>query len=222
MKKLLLVMSVFFPSVIKIRIYRHIFKWDIHDSARIGFSLLFCDHMILERGSVIGHMTLVKGIATLQLDEKSSLGSLNWVSGFPLMEGKHFDLDGNRDPKLHIKCHGAITSRHILDCTDSVTIGRFSTFAGFRSQVLTHSIDLKQARQRCSPVEIGDYCFVGTGSVLLPGAKVPNNSILAAGAVLSSALTEEGGIYGGVPARLIKKIDLSEYSYMKRNEGYIW
>ncbi|MDP7187816.1 MAG: acyltransferase [Candidatus Poseidoniia archaeon] len=222
MKKLFLLLLVFFPSSLKIPIYRIVFKWEIHQTAKIGFSVLLCDHLILKQGSVIGSLTVVKGISLLQLDEKSILGSLNWVSGFPLVESKHFDLDASRNPKLHIKCHGAVTSRHIIDCTDSVTIGRFATFAGFRSQILTHSINLKQARQRCSPVEIGDYCFIGTRSVLLPGAKVPSKSILAAGSVLSETLVEEGGLYGGVPARLIKKLELNEYPYMNRTEGYIW
>lgn len=222
MKKIILLLTTLLPSAVKIPIYRIFFKWDIHDSSKIGFSVLLCDHLILKSGSVIGSMTVVKGVSVLQLDENSKLGSLNWVTGFPLIKSKHFDLDINRDPKLHIKSHGAVTNRHIIDCTDSVTIGRFTTFAGFRSQVLTHSINLKQSRQRCSPVEIGDYCFIGTGSILLPGAKVPDKSVLAAGSVLSDALTNECGLYGGVPAKFIKKIDLDEHLYMSRSEGFIW
>jgi acetyltransferase-like isoleucine patch superfamily enzyme len=72
------------------------------------------------------------------------------------------------------------------------------------------------------PVEVGDYCFIGTGVVLLPGAKIPHNSILAAGAVLGEAFSIEGGLYGGVPAKKIKDLDLEEYAYMKRTDGYIW
>jgi acetyltransferase-like isoleucine patch superfamily enzyme len=222
MRFFLLLIIMLMPSRLKIFLYVKLFKWQIDPTAKIGFSLLLCDHLVMEARSSIGALTTVKGLASLRLDERSSLGSLNWITGFPLGVSKHFSLDLNRNPTLHIKEHGAITNRHLIDCTDSVTVGRFSTFAGFRSQVLTHSINLKEARQRCKPVVIGDYCFIGTGSTLLPGSQVPNNSILAAGAVLSHAFSDEGALYGGIPAKKIKTLNLDEYKYMGRTEGYIW
>jgi len=123
---------------------------------------------------------------------------------------------------LYIKEHGAITNRHLIDCTASVIIGRFTTFAGFRSQILTHSINLKESRQRCKSVEIEDYCFVGTGSILLPGAVLPQKSILAAGAVLGEHLVDAGYLYGGAPAKKIKELSVSDYKYMNRDSGFIW
>jgi acetyltransferase-like isoleucine patch superfamily enzyme len=222
MRFISLLIIMLMPSRLKIFLYVKLFNWQIDPTAKIGFSLLLCDHLIMEAGSSIGALTAVKGLASLRLDERSSLGSLNWVAGFPLDVSRHFSLDLNRNPTLHIKEHGAITSRHLIDCTDSVTIGRFSTFAGFRSQILTHSINLGEARQRCKPVVVGDYCFVGTGSILLPGSQVPNNSILAAGAVLSNAFSDEGCLYGGIPAKKIKALNLDEHKYMGRAEGYIW
>lgn len=222
MRKLILILLVIFPSRIKIYLYRLIFKWDIDASAKIGFSLLLCEKVLIKKGSKIGNLTVVKGLSMLQLDEYSSLGSLNWVTGFPLIRSHHFEMDKGRIPKLHIKEHGAITVRHIIDCTDSVTIGKFTTFAGFRSQILTHSINIKQSRQRCSPIYIGDYCFIGTGSILLPGSRVPDKSILASGAVLGEVLDEIGCLYGGVPAKFIKKIDTQNYKYMNRSKGFVW
>ena len=222
MKKIFLFLCVLLPTRVKVFLYKKVLGWDIHPSAKIGLSLLLCRKLVMAEDTRIAHFTIVKGISLLCMDKSSSLGSLNWVSGFPLITSKHFSRDSSRYPMLHIKEHGAITNKHLIDCTDSVTIGRYSTFAGFRSQILTHSIDLKEARQRCSPVEVGNYCFVGTNCVLLPGAKVPNKSILAAGAVLSVELVDEECLYGGVPAKKIKHIELDNYKYMSRTKGYIW
>lgn len=86
--------------------------------------------------------------------------------------------------------HSAITNRHLIDCTDRVTLGRFTTFAGFRSQILAHSIDLAECRQSARPVTIGDYCFVGTDCVLLGGSALPDCSVLAAKSLLNKPQSE--------------------------------
>jgi len=222
MIKIIFMVSTFcLPSRIKVFLYNRILGWELEATVTIGLSLILCDKLVMERGSNIGNLTVIKGIAKLCIEENGSLGSLNWVTGFPLGESKHFDKDIERKPLLHIKKHAAITSRHLIDCTDSVIIGEYSTFAGFRSQILSHSINLKESRQRCKPVIIGSYCFVGTGCIFLPGSSLPNNSILAAGSVLTNYAFEEGCLYGGVPAKKIKNIDLAEYKYMHRKVGFV-
>jgi len=131
--------------------------------------------------AVIGAFTVCKGLGLLQLGELAFIGPLNWIWAFPLgTSSHHFELDPGRKPQLIIGEHAAITSRHIIDCTDEVFIGGFSTFAGYRSQILTHSIDLNESRQRCKPVRIGHHCFVGTGCVLLGGCGLPDRSVLGA------------------------------------------
>ena len=108
----------------------------------------------------------------------------------------------------------------IIDCTDSVELGRFATFAGFRSQILTHSIDLKLNRQRARPVRIGEYCFIGTGCILLPGTDIAGRIIVAAGTTCSGAVGIEGSIVG-VGKSQIKPVDLRGYGYFERSEGVV-
>src|SRR3712207_7972137 len=45
----------------------------------------------------------------------------------------------------------------------------------FRSQFLTHSIDLLENVQRSRPIKIGKFCFVGTNSVILGGSVLPRS-----------------------------------------------
>lgn len=224
MRSIILLFCAFLPGLVKKFIYRRFFGWDIHRSASIGFSFILSKKLIMEENSSIASLTVIKGISMLHLSESSFLGSLNWITGFPLgNKSLHFFNEKDRYPALYIKRHAAITSRHIIDCTSTVVIGDFSTFAGFRSQILTHSIDLAKSIQSSKPVTIGEYCFIGTNCILLPGAKVPNKSILAASSVVvKDDLVHEGFLYGGVPAKAIKKINPDEIKYMNRLEGFVW
>jgi hypothetical protein len=64
------------------------------------------------------------------LGEGASLGNLNRVAGFEPESERHFASDIDRYPSLFIEGHAAVTHRHLIDCTDRVTIGAFSTVAG--------------------------------------------------------------------------------------------
>ena len=57
-----------------------------------------------------------------------------------------------------------------------------------------------------STIEI--YALVGMGAVILDHAVVGEGAIVAAGSlVLSNTVIEPGSIWGGVPAKFIKKVD---------------
>ena len=55
--------------------------------------------------------------------------------------------------------------------------------------------------------KIEDYALIGMGSTLLDHAVVGEGAIVAAGSlVLSNTIIEPGSIWGGVPAKFIKKV----------------
>lgn len=56
------------------------------------------------------------------------------------------------------------------------------------------------------PVTISDNVWIGSGCILLPGVSIGENSIVAAGAVVSRDV-EKNTLVGGVPARPIKSLD---------------
>jgi UDP-3-O-[3-hydroxymyristoyl] glucosamine N-acyltransferase len=196
------------------------FGYRIHPTCRLGLAWILPNRLIMEEGSRIGHLTVCKGIDLLHLKTFASIGRGNWITGFPLGPSPHFAAEQDRIPQLILGEHSAITHRHLIDCTNSVTIGRFTTMAGFQSQILTHSIDLEQNRQRSTPVRIGEYCFVGTNAVLLPGSVLPDYCVLGAKALLNQAFGETHQLYGGVPARPVKKLP-DNLAYFKRTEGFV-
>lgn len=57
-----------------------------------------------------------------------------------------------------------------------------------------------------SDVEVGDNVWVGDGAIFLPGSNVGNNSIVAAGAVVTGRFGDSV-VLAGVPAKTIKTIN---------------
>ena len=197
-----------------------LFGFNIHSTARIGFSIILPENLEMGPDTRIGNLTICKGISLLSMEESSSIGNLNQITGFPAGDPSYFSADRNRRPELILGRHAAITERHVIDCTNSVRIGKFATLAGYRSQILTHSIDLPQSRQTSKPVEIGEYCFVGTGSIVLGGSVLADYSVLGAGSLLNKVYTEEYVLYAGNPARPIKSLSINT-AYFHREAGAV-
>ncbi|MEO9303531.1 DapH/DapD/GlmU-related protein [Acinetobacter pittii] len=59
-------------------------------------------------------------------------------------------------------------------------------------------------------VIIGEQCWIGMNSVILPGVVLGNNIVVAAGSVVNKSFTENGVIIGGSPAKILKKIEQYE------------
>lgn len=185
----------------------------------MGWGWVFPKKLRMEAGSRIDHGTVVKGLEELTMEENAYIGRLNWITGEP-MESNAFLSERQRNPKLILEKEAAITNRHLIDCTDEVLIGAFSTVAGFRSQILTHSINLHESRQECHSISIGSYCFIGTGVIILGGAKLPDYSVLGAGAVLNKKFEQCYRLYAGVPAREIQLLE-GDKKYFSRKIGYV-
>jgi acetyltransferase-like isoleucine patch superfamily enzyme len=198
-----------------------LFGYKIHPTARIGLSIIWSERLEMDAGARIGHLTMCKGLALLKMGEKSSIGNLNWISGFPSSDRTFFSAEFGRRPELILGAQAAVTNRHFLDCTNSVQIGRFTTFAGIRSQILTHGIDFCQSQQSSKPVTIGEYCFIGTGSVLLAGCVLPDYSVLGASSLLNKQFVDPYFLYAGNPAKPVKPLP-KEMGYFTRSTGFVY
>jgi acetyltransferase-like isoleucine patch superfamily enzyme len=220
MKRLLALFSMFLPWPLRRTFLRGVFGYEIADDSRIGLSLIYPRQLVLKSGARIGHLSVCKDIDRLELGESASIGNLTWITGFPSGTRGHFEHQTDRKPELILGAHAAITNRHLVDCTASIHIGAFATFAGFASQLLTHSINLETSRQEAYPITIGDYCFVGTNCVLLGGSALPQGSVLGAKSLLNRAFTDRHYLYGGVPAKPIKALP-ETMAYFQRKNGYV-
>jgi hypothetical protein len=182
----------------------------------MGFSLVLAEKVILEEGARVRHFNLVMPIGLLHLHSHASIGFYNRVIGS--QRGPAFPNEPDRVSALIIEEQAALTRYHIIDCSNTVQIGRFATFAGYRSQILTHSPVFATASQATRPVRIGAYSFIGTGCILLYGAEVPDHSIVSAGSVFSTKGGPSYHIYSGNPAKPVKALP-KDYAYFTRTIG---
>ena len=221
MKTLLGFFSLLLPWSLRRAFLENQFGYSIHPSSHIGFAWVFPKKLVMEEGARIGHLTLCKNIDLLHLGAHAIIGQLNWITGFPSGPSRHFAHQPERRPELIVERHAGISSRHLIDCTASIRIGAFATIGGFRSQLLTHSIDFNAGRQTAEPIEIGEYSFTGTNSVVLGGAVLPHHSVLGAQSLLNKKWTDPYRLYAGVPARPVKELS-PELEYFRRTEGFVW
>lgn len=75
-----------------------------------------------------------------------------------------------------------------------------------------------------SEVHIGRYCWLGMGSVILPGVTLGDYTITAAGAIVTQSFPDGYCVLAGIPAKVIKKLDPAECVFHKSEfeyHGYI-
>jgi acetyltransferase-like isoleucine patch superfamily enzyme len=221
LKQLLMFLSILLPWPARRSVLEKQFGYSIHPASRIGLAWIYPRRLIMEENSRIGHFTLCKNIDLLHLGANAIIGQLNWITGFPSGNSRHFAHQTDRHPELILEAHAGISSRHLIDCTARVRIGAFATIAGFRSQLVTHSIDLAAGRQSSEPIEIGEYSFVGTEAVILGGSSLPHHSVLAAKSLLNKKWDAPYHLYGGVPAKPLKELP-QDMEYFRRKEGFVW
>jgi acetyltransferase-like isoleucine patch superfamily enzyme len=73
---------------------------------------------------------------------------------------------------------------------------------------------MEKATIEINKVTVGNNCVIGAGSIIMPGAVIEDNTIIAAGALVKKSQHLPGNkIYGGVP---VKEIDPNEIKITKQ------
>lgn len=122
----------------------------------------------------------------------------------------------------------------MFDGTDYalISIGEGVTFSSY-VRVLTHDWSMHTAAKalgvrsskplgRVLGIEIGDFSFIGTGSILMPGCKIGCGAIIGAGTVVRGVVPDFS-VYIGSPGRVVGDVrDLLTRHYpglTKQGEG---
>lgn len=209
------------PWLLKRPLLEWLFGYQLDPSARIALAWIYPRHLRMARGARINALTVAINLDALTLGEHATIGRGNWITGFSTATpSPHFAHQPERRAELWLGDHSAITKQHHIDCTAQVTIGAFTTIAGYCSQLLSHSIDLQHGRQHSAPIAIGAYCFVGTNCVILGGSVLPDHSVLGALSLLNKPHSEPWGLYAGQPAKRVKGI-APDAAYFNRSQGYV-
>ena len=203
------------PNALKLPLYRHLFGFKIGRDVRIGMSLLDVDILELADGARIGHCNLMLRTRRVALGAGAEIGFCNIVRGGDEVSLGSFatvlrfnvlnsipdnDSAGPTDPRLVLGDGAYVVSGHRLDFTDRIVVGKNVIVAGRNSSLWTHN------RQATRPIEIGDFCYLGSEVRVAPGASLGEWSILAMGAVLSGH-ADSRTVHGGVPAKPLRVIN---------------
>ncbi len=203
MRLLLAYVFAFVPMSLKRIIAQHVYKWDIHPTAYIGPSVLTVRRVSMGPGSSIGGRNVITNLNELRMDEGAVIGSGNMIKGW--WDHPTQTLP-ERNPSVYMAEHAQIASYHYIDCVDSLELGRHSGIAGFRSTVLTHTLDLMRDRYVAGSVVVGEHAVVMSGCLLGAGTQIPARSVVGAGSVVSTKLTEELTFYRGNPAEAVRPL----------------
>jgi acetyltransferase-like isoleucine patch superfamily enzyme len=214
-RALMQVLMVLLPWSIRRRACAALFRWSLHPTSHIGLSIVDADVVILAEGSRIGHFSVVRDLTLLEMGTGALIGNWNWITAARPFR-RHMEASGT----LRIGRESAITSRHYVDCSGGVLIGAFVTLAGVRTTVITHQINRARGIQSASPVTIGDGALISSCVKFVPGATVPQDSVVGMGAVVVGRLVEPNGLYVGVPARLVKALSQDD-AYSHRTQGHV-
>ncbi len=167
----------------------------------------------LNRAKVAFHDDIVfTGCHTLNIRGKVSIGKSFICRTSP--EGSP-RIVVNKDAKLTIGNFSGINNVTLL-CYNQIDIGNYVNIGNgtYIYDSNFHSLDWRKRENRLediadaksSPINIGDYVFIGARCVIGKGITIGDKSIVAAGSVVTKDIPS-GEIWGGNPAKFIKKIE---------------
>ncbi|MEJ8278267.1 hypothetical protein [Pseudonocardia spirodelae] len=187
-RTLVAAVAVLLPGRLRRAAHTRLLGYRLHPAAVIGRAFVDVGELEMDEHARIGGLTVLRGCRLVRMGPEATIGSLNLITGVRA-ESTAFETPG-RDPSLVMERGSLITYMHVLDLSDRLTLEEFGIIAGFLSLVQTHAMNTETLRQSSSPVVVRRYGMVTSRCVLLPGADVPEASIVAAGGVVTGALKD--------------------------------
>lgn len=108
----------------------------------------------------------------------------------------------------------ATTESYLVEIGDNTTISS-------NVSLITHDASIQKIKPDVTDVfgkiKIGKNSFIGSGAIIMYGVTLADNTIVAAGSVVTKSVTEPRKIIGGNPAKIIGDVDsfaekMSEYA----------
>ena len=112
----------------------------------------------------------------------------------------HFDVD-NMDNFWKTGCYYQCWRGHIY-------IGK-GTYIAQNVGLITENHNPKNLDEHlpAKDIRIGENCWIGMNSVILPGVVLGKNTIVGASSVVTHSFPEGNCVIAGVPAKIIKRLD---------------
>ncbi|MEO3761513.1 hypothetical protein ABGB19_24945 [Mycobacterium sp. B14F4] len=185
------------PSALKNRILAR-FGHSISPSARIGPAVVRrVGRFEIGDGARISLFNVFSGLRLVHLDRYAAIESWNWISAHPAFQ----DVDPQAGT-FYLGYSAKLGSRNYVDASGTVVLRDYAAVGGHRVFIQTHEPDFKKYLQRVGRITIGHHSLVGSCAVMLKGAYLPDQSLLAANSTMTSASARDRkrGLYAGSPA----------------------
>lgn len=124
---------------------------------------------------------------------------LTLLSPFTCDVGKNINFGKN----VYININNYFMDGAPITIGDNVFIGPFCGF-----YTANHPLDYKRRNlgfEKALPITVGNNCWFGANVSIMPGVKIGNGSVIAAGSVITKDIPDHS-LVAGVPATVIKKI----------------
>lgn len=98
-----------------------------------------------------------------------------------------------------------------INARNGVTIGDY-TNVGPNVGIISSNHDFvnNDVHTKTAPIEIGRFCWLGMGAVVLPEVQLGDFTIVGAGAIVTKSFPEGYCVIAGNPAKLIKQLNRIE------------
>lgn len=96
----------------------------------------------------------------------------------------------------------------LIKIHDNVVVGRNVEFVTHDvMHVMLNHLNIFNGKftEMCGCIEVMDNVFIGNGSIIMYGVRIAENTVIAAGSVVTRS-TESNSVYAGVPARRIGSV----------------
>ena len=112
---------------------------------------------------------------------------------------------GTRTPGLSCGCH--------IDGRNGIVFGK-NVWVGPHVAIISMNHDINNYKKyiKDKSIKIGDNCWIGAKSVILPAVHLGEHTVVAAGSVVTKSFSDGNQLLAGVPARIIKKLSNYEDS----------
>ena len=107
---------------------------------------------------------------------------------------------------IHPTAQFSLSAKFDRTFPKGVHVGAYS-YVAFEARILTHD----RTRGLYLHTRIGQNCFIGGRSMILPGVEIGDNSIVGAGAIVTKSVPPRS-VVAGNPARILQSdIEVTQY-----------
>ncbi len=104
------------------------------------------------------------------------------------------------------------TDIYLQNRLNRVTIGE-NCYIANHVGIITEQHDVYNLEKHCSgsDVTIGDWCWIGMNSVIMPGVILGDHTTVGANSVVTKSFPDGYVVIAGAPAKVIRKLEKSDF-----------